>query len=115
MEPTGAPLDLELKFATEADLDPVGYRVHQRMTQHELRIIGFVVEGLRNREIAAHLGTNEDAVKYALRKIFDKTGVFGRLELALYVLYHHALRKATSEVPPLPDRLEPAKDQRAAE
>lgn len=51
VQPTATMSDLEAKFTIEADLDYVGYRVHQRMTPHELRIMGFVVQGLRKREI----------------------------------------------------------------
>ncbi|HVP55461.1 MAG TPA: response regulator transcription factor [Candidatus Eisenbacteria bacterium] len=96
------------KTTPEADLDPVGYRVRQRMTPHELRIIGFVVQGFRNREIAARTGTTEHAIKQSMRRIFDKTGVFDRLELALYVVHHRALREATRELRPLPELREAA-------
>ena len=86
----------------EAALDPVGIRVRQQLTRNELRIIAYVVQGFRNREIAVRMDMNESGVKNTLRKIFDKTGVFDRLELALYVVHHRALINAASEVQPTP-------------
>ena len=71
--------------------DSVGVRVRQRLSPYELGIVSHVVHGCKNREIAIRMGTNEQSVKNTLRKIFDKTGVFGRLELALFVLNHRAL------------------------
>jgi len=71
--------------------DKIGMRVRQRLTDHELEIVGHVVQGYKNREIAFRLGSTEPAVKNALRKIFDKTGVYGRLELALFAVHHRTL------------------------
>ena len=71
--------------------DPVGIRVQKRLTAHELMIVSHVVQGFKNREIAARVGTTEQSVKNSLRKIFDKTGVYGRLELALFVMHHRTL------------------------
>jgi len=86
----------------EASLDPVGIRVRQQLTSNELRIISFVVQGFRNREIAVRMAMTESGVKNSLRKIFDKTGVFDRLELALYVMHHSELINAASELQPTP-------------
>lgn len=77
------------------DADTVGVRVRQRLTNHELDIVAHVVQGFRNREIAVRLGTSEPSVKNALRKIFDKTGVYGRLELALFAIHHRTLADAS--------------------
>ena len=96
----GRVLRLVRGHPNEAALDPVGIRVRQRLTSNELRIIAYVVQGFRNREIASRMGMTESGVKNSLRKIFDKTGVFDRLELALYVMHHRALINAASEVQP---------------
>ena len=80
----------------------VGLHVQQRLTPHELRVIAFVVQGYRNREIATRMGATEAAVKNSLRKIFDKTGVFDRLELALYVIHHRVLKLSMSGARPVP-------------
>lgn len=71
--------------------ESVGTRVQRRLTPTELRIIAYVVQGYKNREIAVRMGTVEHSVKNALRRIFEKTGVHGRLELALYVIHHGTL------------------------
>ena len=91
-----------------AHADPVGYRVKQRMSPQELRIIGLAVQGFRNREIAVRMGTTEHFVKNSLSRIFDKAGVFDRLELALYVVNHGALKQAIREVREVQDLREVA-------
>ena len=83
--------------------DPVGTRVRKRLAPIELRIISLVVQGFRNREIALQMSTSEQSIKNSLRKIFDKTGVSGRLELALYVVHHRALKQAAAEAEPTQD------------
>ncbi len=71
-----------------ADVEAVAHRVRQRLTSEEMAIIACVVRGCKNREIANRVGATEPAIKNALRRIFDKTGVYGRLELALFVVHH---------------------------
>jgi DNA-binding NarL/FixJ family response regulator len=53
------------------------------LTQRELQIIRYIVAGAGNRDIAGELGISEQTVKNHLSAIFDKVGVFSRLELAL--------------------------------
>jgi len=50
-----------------------------------------VWQGRTNPEIGALMGTSEQVVKNHLRSIFDKLGVWSRLELALYVASHGGL------------------------
>lgn len=45
-----------------------------------------VADGMKNREIAALMGTTEHMIKNYLCTIFDETGMFGRLELALWYM-----------------------------
>jgi two-component system nitrate/nitrite response regulator NarL len=52
----------------------------------EMQIVTFIVEGRTNKDIAGTLNTSEQVIKNHLGKIFDKLGVFNRLELALYAL-----------------------------
>jgi two-component system, NarL family, nitrate/nitrite response regulator NarL len=56
------------------------------LNQKEIQIVTFIVEGRTNRDIASTMQTSEQVVKNHLGKIFDKLGVFNRLELALYAL-----------------------------
>lgn len=82
--------------------ESVGLRVRRRLSQLELRIIALVVHGRKNREIAFHVGSTEQGIKNSLRRIFDKIGVFDRLELALFVLHHNILVQADADVHPTP-------------
>jgi DNA-binding NarL/FixJ family response regulator len=45
---------------------------------------------MRNKEIAQVLEVSEQDVKNRLRRVFDKLGVWSRLELAMYVVNHDA-------------------------
>lgn len=62
-----------------------------RLSEKEVRIVAGVTQGMRNKEIAAEVGTTEQVVKNYLRKIYDKLGVSDRLELALYCVHHQLL------------------------
>ncbi|MFY9673140.1 MAG: helix-turn-helix transcriptional regulator [Terriglobales bacterium] len=52
--------------------------------QREHIIIQRVAEGCKNSEIANSLGTTEHVVKNDLRLIYDKLGLWNRVELALW-------------------------------
>ncbi len=52
--------------------------------EREQYIIQRVAEGCKNREIANSLGTTEHVVKNYLRVIYDKLGLWNRVELALW-------------------------------
>lgn len=58
--------------------------VARSLTPRELEIVQLVAEGLRNRAIAERLCITEGTVKIHLHRIFEKLGVSGRLELALW-------------------------------
>ncbi|HJT68943.1 MAG TPA: LuxR C-terminal-related transcriptional regulator [Terriglobales bacterium] len=50
----------------------------------EQRVIELVAQGLKNREVASEIGTTEHVVKNYLRTIYDKLGLWNRVELALW-------------------------------
>jgi DNA-binding NarL/FixJ family response regulator len=50
----------------------------------EQRIIELVAQGLTNRDVAKALGTTEYVIKNYLRTIYDKLGLWNRVELALW-------------------------------
>jgi DNA-binding NarL/FixJ family response regulator len=50
----------------------------------EQRVIELVAQGLKNREVARSIGTTEHVVKNYLRAIYDKLGLWNRVELALW-------------------------------
>jgi DNA-binding NarL/FixJ family response regulator len=58
------------------------------LTAKEVQVSTLVWQGLTNREIGKIMGTSEQVIKNYLRSIFDKLGVWTRLELAMYVASH---------------------------
>ena len=61
------------------------------LTRRETEILGTIVAGLSNKEIAAKFTLSEDTVKHHLTNIFDKVGVGSRLELALFAINNHLI------------------------
>ena len=59
------------------------------LTPRELEVVGCIVEGCSNRDIAKQFSLSEETVKRHLSNIFDKTGVSTRLELAFFAIAHH--------------------------
>lgn len=59
-----------------------------QLSRTEVRVATRVWQGQTNPEIAVAFGTTEQVIKNHLRSIFDKLGVWSRLELALYVAAH---------------------------
>jgi len=60
----------------------------EQLSYREIKVTTLVWQGRTNPEIALTLGTSEQVVKNQLRSVFDKLGVWSRLELALYVASH---------------------------
>jgi DNA-binding NarL/FixJ family response regulator len=56
------------------------------LTRRETEILGTIVAGLSNKEIAQKFTLSEDTVKHHLTNIFDKVRVSSRLELALFAI-----------------------------
>jgi DNA-binding NarL/FixJ family response regulator len=74
----------------------------ERLTAKEIQIAILVWDGLTNREIGRLVGTSEQVIKNHLRSIFDKLGVWSRLELAMYVAGHGGKNWPMAESEPLP-------------
>jgi DNA-binding NarL/FixJ family response regulator len=79
---------------------PHGGRSKVQLTPKESLIVSCVTQGMKNKEIAARVGTTEQVVKNYLRKVYDKLGVADRLELALYCLNNRVVLE--SKVPAQP-------------
>jgi DNA-binding NarL/FixJ family response regulator len=64
--------------------------------EREQRVIELVAQGLKNSEVAEVIGTTEHVVKNYLRVIYDKLGLWNRVELALWyeARRHEALAHA---------------------
>lgn len=68
------------------------------LTPRELEIIGVILGGYSNGDIALRFSISEKTVKHHLTNIFDKVGVSNRLELALFAL-HHGLETPSPDAP----------------
>ncbi len=53
-------------------------------SEREQQVIELVAQGLKNRDVARAIGTTEHVVKNYLRAIYDKLGLWNRVELALW-------------------------------
>ena len=62
-------------------IDPYGKR---ELTAKQWRVAGLIAQGLKNVEIAREIGTTEFVVKNINRAIFDKLGMWNRVEVALW-------------------------------
>jgi two-component system nitrate/nitrite response regulator NarL len=51
------------------------------LTERELNVLRFVVQGLSNKEIATRLEVSESTVKNTLQQLFGKTNVRTRARL----------------------------------
>jgi DNA-binding NarL/FixJ family response regulator len=60
------------------------------LNSRENQISVSVWGGLTNREIGKIVGTSEQVIKNHLHIVFDKLGVWNRLELAMYVASHRS-------------------------
>lgn len=78
---------------------PQSARTKVQLTPKEALIVSCVTQGMKNKEIAARVGTTEQVVKNYLRKVYDKLGVADRLELALYCLNSKVLQDAKPAPP----------------
>jgi len=57
-----------------------------RLTARERQILGFLIEGLANKEIASELNVSESAIKAAFQMLFNKMGVRTRSQLVRVAL-----------------------------
>lgn len=61
------------------------------LTPRELEIVGAIVAGYTNKDIAEKFALSEQTVKHHLSSIFDKLGVSNRLELGLFAVNRRLL------------------------
>ena len=81
-----------------SELKPASRDSQPNLTPRERQIVALIVEGCTNKDIARTVGTSEQVIKNYLGDIFDKLGVFNRLELALYALDHNLAQRQSLEV-----------------
>jgi DNA-binding NarL/FixJ family response regulator len=56
------------------------------LTRRETQIIGALVDGQTNKDIAGRFGISECTVKNHLTNVYDKLGVYNRVELVLFAM-----------------------------
>jgi DNA-binding NarL/FixJ family response regulator len=56
------------------------------LTRREVQIIGALVDGQTNKDIATTFGISEYTVKHHLTNVYDKLGVYNRVELVLFAI-----------------------------
>jgi DNA-binding NarL/FixJ family response regulator len=57
-------------------------------SERQIRVIQLVAQGLKNSEVAVAIGTTEHVVKHYIVTIYDKLGLWNRVELALWYEAH---------------------------
>jgi len=65
------------------------------LTKRELQIVDALVQAQTNKDIAETFGISEYTVKHHLTNIFDKLGVYNRVELALFAINHQLCPSAS--------------------
>jgi two-component system nitrate/nitrite response regulator NarL len=60
-----------------------GAKLRPSLTPREREVLGLVVAGCTNKEIASQFSVSEETVKHHLTRMFDKVGASNRLELAV--------------------------------
>ena len=61
------------------------------LTGRELEVVAAVILGKTNREIAEQFSISEQTVKHHISNIFEKCGVYNRLELSLFAIRNQLL------------------------
>ena len=74
------------KLLREFGSAKAGHPGEDALTERELEVLGWVVKGSSNKEIAESLVIAENTVKTHLRSILDKLQVRSRAEAAVYAL-----------------------------
>src|SRR5213594_3908494 len=68
------------QIKSEAEIARLG------LTRREMQVIGALVDGQTNKDIAATFNISEYTVKHHLTNIYDKLGVYNRVELVLFAI-----------------------------
>lgn len=68
-------------LVADPNLERYGHRIPSARQE---QVIELVASGMKNKEVADAIGTTEHVVKNYLRVIYDKLGLWNRVELALW-------------------------------
>jgi DNA-binding NarL/FixJ family response regulator len=72
---------------------------HPALTPREDQLLELLIQGMKNKEIAAAMSIEEGSVKILLSRLFQKVGVNDRFELALFGLKHRAAWQFPAAIP----------------
>jgi|SRR5215467_3154337 len=75
-----ATLLYKRQLSSEGEMRPEHGRGRER------QVIELVAQGLTNKDVAGEIGTTEHVLKNYVRRIYDKLGLWNRVELALWYL-----------------------------
>ena len=86
-------LEEEYVTALMRSVDRTHSAARPELSERDRTIMRYILEGLTNREIGAHVHLSEGAVKASLRALFEKLGVRTRAQLVRVALeqYKHQL------------------------
>jgi len=74
-----------MQFSNQCAATPAsGLYGNRKPSPRQQEVIALVAQGLKNSEVADLIGTTEHVVKNHLRLIYDKLGLWNRVELALW-------------------------------
>lgn len=83
-------------------LDPVSNElVHPQLTDHEIRIIAMLCDGLTRQEIAERLDRSPETIKNLVLSASKKVGEPSSLRLALWYINYHLLERFQITIPQL--------------
>jgi DNA-binding CsgD family transcriptional regulator len=85
---------LAILLYPKQDSQPAALWPAPKLNCRERQIVGQVARGLSNHEIARSMGTTDHVIKNYLRRIYDKLGMWNRLELSLW----YAARASSAEI-----------------
>ena len=71
------------------------------LSKRQSELVGLLVQGLKNKEIAGALGISEGTVKAYLTTLYEKVGARDRFELALFGLKNQGARTGGSGGQPI--------------
>lgn len=66
------------------------------LSKRQSELVGLLVQGLKNKEIASALGISEGTVKAYLTTLYEKVGARDRFELALFGLKNLGARRGSA-------------------
>jgi two-component system nitrate/nitrite response regulator NarL len=93
------PQGIETVPANSAEAQKAAERPHRYgLTRRESEIVRAIGDAMTNKDIAIHFGISEYTVKHHLTRIFDKTGVDSRLELAMFAKHHGLVQETDGPV-----------------